>query len=80
MKIIGSGLIKGESVQKEMIVSHTDGSYFTAVAVVACLLQYFDNTEGISGLHQQAIFVEPKRFFNDLVRLGIIIEKNDFSS
>lgn len=80
MKIIGSGLIKGESVQKEMIVSHIDGSYFTAVAVVACLLQYFENTEGIPGLHQQAIFVEPKRFFNDLVRLGIIIEKNDFSS
>ncbi len=80
MKIIGSGLIKGESVQKEMIVSHIDGSYFTAVAVVACLLQYFENTEGIPGLHQQAIIVEPKRFFNDLVRLGIIIEKNDFSS
>jgi len=78
MKIIGSGLIKGEFVQKEMIVSHTDGSYFTAVAVVACLLQYLENSESKFGLHLQAIFVEPKRFFSDLVRLGIKIEKNDF--
>ncbi len=79
MKIIGIGLINGEKKQKELIVSHEDGSYFTAVAVVACLLQYFLKTEKKAGLHQQALYVEPKQFFHDLVRLGIKIEKDDFS-
>jgi hypothetical protein len=78
MKIIGKGIIKGEYIQKEMTVSHSDGSYFTAVAVVSCLLQYLEDASLKPGLHLQANYVEPQRFVKDLIRMEINIEKNEF--
>ena len=52
-------------------LSHEDGYHFTAIPVVACLLQYFNERK--TGLWFQAEYVEPQKFIDDLIRMGIKI-------
>jgi hypothetical protein len=42
-----------------------------AVPVVACLLQYMNGTINKPGLCFQATVVEPKRFLDDMKRMGL---------
>ena len=44
---------------------------FTAIPVVACLLQYLDGSIRKPGLWLQANIVEPNRFMEDMKRMGI---------
>ena len=48
-----------------------DGYVFTAIPVVACLLQYLDESIRKPGLWTQANIVEPDRLIRDMERMGI---------
>ena len=52
---------------------HEDGYFLTAAAAAACLLQYLDGSIRIPGVHLQALAVEPRRFLDDLQRLGVSV-------
>jgi saccharopine dehydrogenase (NAD+, L-lysine-forming) len=67
------GVKQGQNRRMRMSLSHADGYFFTAAAVVACLLQYLGGNRK-PGLWFQAHIVEPGRFFDDMRRLGIQID------
>lgn len=74
MKLEVSGKKEDKIKNLEIELSHDDGSYFTAIPVVACLLQYLDGSINKSGLWLQANVVEPHRFFDDIKRMGVKIK------
>jgi len=55
-------------------ISHEDGYFLTASAVVASLMQHLDGTLNKPGLYLQATAVDPKRMLDDLQRLGVNVE------
>jgi saccharopine dehydrogenase (NAD+, L-lysine-forming) len=57
-----------------LLLSHPDGYVFTAVPVVACLLQCLDGSAVKPGLWTQAWIVEPERLLQDMQRMGIQLE------
>lgn len=71
MKLEASGKKNDKVKNVEIKLSHKDGSYFTAIPVVACLLQYLDGSIRKPGLWLQANIVEPNRFMEDMKRMGI---------
>ena len=66
---------QGSGQSLVMRVFHEDSYVITAAPAVACLLQYLDGSLQKPGLWRQATLVEPIRFFEDLARLGVQIEK-----
>jgi len=61
---------KGEKGSLQISVSHHDGYEITVIPIVACLKQYLSGNIS-PGLHLQAWAVEPEKFFDDMVQLGI---------
>jgi saccharopine dehydrogenase (NAD+, L-lysine-forming) len=70
------GKIDGKIKQGGIKISHHDLHYMAAVPVVACLLQYLERKTRLPGIWYQASFVEPKRFFEDISRMGVTVEYN----
>ncbi len=60
-----------------MRLTQDDAYVLTAVPVAACLLQYFEGEIRCPGLWCQANWVEPKRFFDDIERLGVCISRHN---
>jgi hypothetical protein len=52
-----------------MRLTHTDAYLLTAAPVVAATKQVLDGAE--SGVHLQAMLVEPTVFFTDLQAMGV---------
>ncbi|MBP9042830.1 MAG: saccharopine dehydrogenase NADP-binding domain-containing protein [Spirochaetes bacterium] len=77
MKLEASGEKNGKLKNIEIQLSHKDGSFFTAIPVVACLLQYLDGSIRKPGLWLQANIVEPNRFMQDMKRMGIDVKVQD---
>lgn len=71
------GRKNGAYIQFGIRLSHEDGYVITAVPVVACLMQVFDNTIRKPGLWRQANIVEPVRFLQDLERMGIAVSRKE---
>ena len=77
-------LLKLEAVGKkdnntclvEVLISHADGYALTAIPVVACLMQYLDESIRKPGVWLQAWIVEPQRFFKDMEKMGAQVTVN----
>jgi saccharopine dehydrogenase (NAD+, L-lysine-forming) len=73
LKVEARGQKDGQAKAIDLTLYHPDGYMFTAVPVVATLLQILDGSVRKPGLHLQAHLVEPQRLMRDLARLGIEI-------
>lgn len=78
LKVEASGMKDGEEKSHELMLAHADGYVFTAIPVVATILQYLDDSERKPGLWTQAHFVEPKRMFDDMQKMGIVLTESGF--
>jgi saccharopine dehydrogenase (NAD+, L-lysine-forming) len=74
LKLEAEGKHAGEPRQIDLILSHPDGYLFTAIPMVACLLQILDGSVRRPGLWMQAHIVEPERMMADMKRLGIAVQ------
>lgn len=71
LKVEAAGMKNGKALSRNLILSHADGYVFTAIPVVATLLQYLDGSGRKPGVWTQAHFCEPKRMLRDMQRMGI---------
>ncbi|MEA3336942.1 MAG: saccharopine dehydrogenase NADP-binding domain-containing protein [Chloroflexota bacterium] len=74
LKLEAEGLSAGKRQRIDLTLSHPDGYLFTAIPMVACLLQYLDRSARRPGLWLQAHIVEPERMMADMERLGIAVQ------
>ncbi len=75
MKLEASGQKDSKPAITEVRMFHEDGYWFTAIPVMACLLQYLDGTIRKPGLHWMGQLVEPVRLMEDMERMGIEISR-----
>jgi saccharopine dehydrogenase-like NADP-dependent oxidoreductase len=73
LKIEAEGEKDGEKKKMEVLAFHEDGYQFTAIPVVACLLQYLDGSIRKPGLWMMGHIVDPLRLMEDMKRMGIQI-------
>jgi saccharopine dehydrogenase (NAD+, L-lysine-forming) len=71
LKIDAIGKKNGKLKRVETFFYHEDGYMFTAIPVVACLLQYFDGSIKKPGLWTMGNIVEPNRLVMDMERMGV---------
>jgi saccharopine dehydrogenase (NAD+, L-lysine-forming) len=71
LKLEAGGFAGKQRKSIEMFVSHEDSYFLTAVPVIACILQYLDESNKRTGLYTMAYYVEPARFINDLKMMGV---------
>ena len=76
LKLEARGQQNGQPAALDLLLSHPDGYVFTAVPVVACLLQCLDGSALKPGLWTQAWVVEPERFLKDIERMGVKITQS----
>ena len=74
LQLEASGIHQGAPAELRVTIYHEDGYLLTAAPMAACLLQVLDGTARRSGLHYQALIVEPERMLTDLQRMGIEVE------
>jgi saccharopine dehydrogenase (NAD+, L-lysine-forming) len=74
LKVEARGQHVGEPKSINLTVFHPDGYMFTAIPVVACLLQYLDGSIRKPGLWFQANVVDPDRLMADMENMGVEIE------
>jgi len=75
LKLEAKGKTNGKATSYNLTLSHDDGYDFTAIPVVACLLQYLDGTIKNPGLHWMGQLVEPVRLLDDMEKMGIQAER-----
>jgi saccharopine dehydrogenase (NAD+, L-lysine-forming) len=75
LKVEARGQHAGEPKSINLTVFHPDGYMFTAIPVVACLLQYLDGSIRKPGLWFQANVVDPNRLMADMENMGVEIER-----
>jgi saccharopine dehydrogenase-like NADP-dependent oxidoreductase len=71
MKVVASGEKDGQPKSVELSVYHEDGYMFTAIPVVACMLQYLDGSIARPGLWMMGHLIDPQRLVKDMERMGV---------
>ena len=71
LKLEATGIKDGKEIKLEQRFFHEDGYWFTAIPVVACLLQYFRGELPKSGLHWMGQIVKPEILMDDMEKMGI---------
>ncbi|HEX6305933.1 MAG TPA: saccharopine dehydrogenase NADP-binding domain-containing protein [Anaerolineales bacterium] len=71
LKVEARGEKDGDLREVELYLRHPDGYAFTAIPVVACLLQYMDGRADKPGLWMMGHLVEPNRLLQDMQRMGV---------
>jgi saccharopine dehydrogenase (NAD+, L-lysine-forming) len=74
LKVEAQGIKGGQQLAVDVTVSHPDGYVFTAIPVVACLIQYLDGSIRQPGLWTQANIVEPARLMRDMQHMGVEVK------
>jgi saccharopine dehydrogenase (NAD+, L-lysine-forming) len=77
LQVQAEGLEGGAARALTVLLTHEDGYAFTAIPVVACLLQVLDGSRRSPGLHLMGHLVEPVRLLADMRRMGIRIEEHE---
>jgi len=77
LKVEAKGSKNGQAKELHVTLYHPDGYLFTAIPVVACLLQYLDGTARKPGLWTQAHLIEPVRLMRDMQHMGIDIQSTE---
>ncbi len=75
LKVEAEGCVEGRPMRLDFSARHPDGYVFTAIPVVACLLQYLDGTIRQPGLWIMGQAVEPGRMIRDMERMGVCTEE-----
>lgn len=71
LRVDASGKCDGRPAKFEASAFHPDGYEFTAIPVVACLLQYLDGSIRKPGLWMMGHLAEPARLLKDMQRMGV---------
>jgi len=74
LKLEADGEKDGQRTTFEMLLSHADGYVFTAIPVVATILQWLDGSIRKPGLFTQGELVQPEQLINDMQRMGIALQ------
>lgn len=75
VKVEAGGEKDGNPTRVGIAAFHEDGYEFTAIPVVASLLQYLDGSIKRPGLWMMGHLVDPARLFTDMERMGIKIAR-----
>jgi saccharopine dehydrogenase (NAD+, L-lysine-forming) len=75
LKLEAGGLKDGVPHRLELLLSHSDGYFFTAAPAAAALLQWLDGSQRRPGLFAQGEWAEPGRLLADLERMGIEVTR-----
>ena len=79
LRVEAYGKVDNKIKAMAVTIYHRDGYLFTAIPVVACLLQYLDGSIKKPGLWTQANIIEPDRLMKDMERMGIEVQIKDKS-
>jgi saccharopine dehydrogenase (NAD+, L-lysine-forming) len=71
LKVEAQGTKSGNYSREDLTLYHEDGYMFTAIPVVACLLQLLDGSILKPGLWFQAQIVDTSRLLKDMRRMGV---------
>jgi saccharopine dehydrogenase (NAD+, L-lysine-forming) len=74
LKLEAEGEKDGKRQSLNLVLSHDDGYVFTAVPVVATILQWLDGSIRKPGLFTQGELAQPERLLNDMQRMGIAVQ------
>ena len=72
-KVEVSGTRGGAPCRESVVMFHKDGYAFTAIPVVACLLQYLDGSARKPGLWMMGHLADPARLVADMRRMGVSV-------
>jgi saccharopine dehydrogenase-like NADP-dependent oxidoreductase len=75
LKLEAEGEKDGQHATFEMLLSHADGYVFTAVPVVATVLQWLDGSIRKPGLFTQGELAQPERLLSDMKHMGITVKQ-----
>lgn len=77
-KLLAKGIKDKEEKNYSLVAHSPDAFEFTALAVIACLKQYLENSINKPDLYLMGNVVNPNRIINDLKQMGVRIEENNF--
>lgn len=75
LQLEAEGIKEGKAKRIKIQLSHDDGYWFTAIPVMACLIQYLDGSIKKPGLNIIGHLVDPARLMKDMQRMGITINE-----
>jgi saccharopine dehydrogenase (NAD+, L-lysine-forming) len=78
LKVDARGLKNGQPKTVSITAYHRDGWQFTAIPVVALLLQYLDGLIRKPGLHLMGQLADPARLVADMQRMGVRVQETRF--